>query len=217
MWQLKELATSARPRCVPGAIPSLTASPVGAQLCQMVDACSCKLENGTVVSLRSLANADGGYAFKTGGEKETFWYNPCFGFDQGSGCSNVSVCANLQDPADNTVALGYVKPDSVTVINTTTVAFRGELSELDITVIRDRQLSLDITVIRDRRLSSDITVIRDRQLSLDITVIRDRQLSLDITVIRDRQSSLDITIIRDRHLSLDTRGDPKVLGLSQKT
>ncbi|XP_019626499.1 PREDICTED: uncharacterized protein LOC109471592 [Branchiostoma belcheri] len=105
-------------------LASLTASPAGAQLCQMVDACSCKLENGTVVSLRSLANADGGYAFKTGGEKETFWYNPCFGFDQGSGCSNVSVCANLQDPADRTVALGYVKPDSVTVINTTTVAFR---------------------------------------------------------------------------------------------
>ncbi|CAH1277315.1 Hypp9564 [Branchiostoma lanceolatum] len=97
----------------------------GAQLCQKVDACSCKLDNGTVVSLHSLANTDGGFAFKTDLEGNTFWYNPCFGFDQGSSCHDVSLCANMKDdPADNTEPLGIVQPDAITVINSTTVAFK---------------------------------------------------------------------------------------------
>ncbi|XP_076090271.1 uncharacterized protein LOC143062468 [Mytilus galloprovincialis] len=59
-----------------------------------VNSCKCDLEDGQVIDLSKLAKKDGSARFvdiHDGLGSDTFSYNPCKGFSQGS-CSDVAVC-----------------------------------------------------------------------------------------------------------------------------
>ncbi|XP_078376511.1 uncharacterized protein LOC144659862 [Oculina patagonica] len=72
----------------------------GEETCEKIDTCSCKLRNGSVVSLKAV---DGGSkpSFQNIPEKDsegrTFEWNPCTPFSSGTGCDNVLVCQVLQN------------------------------------------------------------------------------------------------------------------------
>lgn len=66
--------------------------------CVNEDPCTCKFNDGDVLSLRSLAKADSSAAFKVLNVQQSydFFFNPCLTFTEGScGGTDVAVCQDV--------------------------------------------------------------------------------------------------------------------------
>ncbi|KAK3591139.1 hypothetical protein CHS0354_040204 [Potamilus streckersoni] len=82
--------------------------------CTDKDPCKCTLKNGSVVDLSSLGKTDSTPRFKDvlSVDGNYYSYNPCYGFNEGSECTDSAVCRT--DPSQK-IHAGLVKPVDGTI------------------------------------------------------------------------------------------------------
>jgi len=78
-----------------------------AETCEKIDDCSCKKDNGKVISLREIDGGSKGPAFKGIRDKDPqsaryqYSWNPCTAFTVGDGCEKVLMC-QVDSPTSST-------------------------------------------------------------------------------------------------------------------
>ncbi|KAK7094557.1 hypothetical protein V1264_006094 [Littorina saxatilis] len=102
------------------------------QRCEKIDSCSCRLDNGTEISLHFADNSENGnpifhYHYQASKPYAYFKYSPCIGLPCGTGITNASLCLDptLLQPASDLGSLSSatfdVSGENVSVVYTSAI------------------------------------------------------------------------------------------------
>lgn len=118
---------------------------VVAEVCEMLDQCSCWKENGKIISLWGIDGGSKEPAFKglvvlyPPGVVYKFDWNPCTKFSAGAGCSNVFMCETTSSsPYANSVNKFTIESDGTTTIVYNKIEGGGHEREVTINLKCDK-------------------------------------------------------------------------------